>query len=83
MAAATGDVRRITALLIAPAVATLLAAPAAAVPECIDIAPSTRMCETPGHLAIVTSPDPALTNPYPGWGYGGLGYGLGGFWFGR
>jgi hypothetical protein len=41
------------------------------------------MCQTPGHLAIVTSPDPALTNPYPGWGYGGLGYGLGGFWFGR
>lgn len=83
MAAATGDVRRIGALLIAPAVAILLAAPAAAVPECTDIALNTRMCQTPGHLAIVTSPDPALTNPYPGWGYGSLGYGLGGFWFGR
>jgi len=83
MAAATGDVRRSAALLIALAVAVLLAAPSAATPECTDIAPNTRMCQTPGHLAIVTSPDPALTNPYPGWGYGVLGYGLGGFWFGR
>ena len=83
MAAATGDARRSAALLIAPTVAILLAAPAAALPECTDIAPNTRMCQTSGHVAIVTSPNPALTNPYPGWSYGGLGYGLGGFWFGR
>jgi hypothetical protein len=83
MAAATGDARRSAALLIAPTVAILLAAPAAALPECTDIAPNTRMCQTSGQVAIVTSPNPALTNPYPGWSYGGLGYGLGGFWFGR
>ena len=83
MAAATGDARRNAALLIAPTVAILLAAPAAALPECTDIAPNTRMCQTSGQVAIVTSPNPALTNPYPGWSYGGLGYGLGGFWFGR
>ena len=79
MAAATGDARRSAALLIAPTVAILLAAPAAALPECTDIAPNTRMCQTSGQVAIVTSPNPALT----GWSYGGLGYGLGGFWFGR
>ena len=83
MAAATGDARRSAALLIAPTVAILLAAPAAALPECTDIAPNTRMFQTSGQVAIVTSPNPALTNPYPGWSYGGLGYGLGGFWFGR
>ena len=83
MAAATGDARRSAALLIAPTVAILLAAPAAALPECTDIAPNTPMCQTSGQVAIVTSPNPALTNPYPGWSYGGLGYGLGGFWFGR
>ena len=83
MAAATGDARRSAALLIAPTVAILLAAPAAALPECTDIAPNTRMCQTSGQVAIVTSPNPALTNPSPGWSYGGLGYGLGGFWFGR
>ena len=83
MAAATGDARRSAALLIAPTVAILLAAPAAALPECTDSAPNTRMCQTSGQVAIVTSPNPALTNPYPGWSYGGLGYGLGGFWFGR
>jgi len=83
MAAGTGDARRSAALLIAPTVAILLAAPAAALPECTDIAPNTRMCQTSGQVAIVTSPNPALTNPYPGWSYGGLGYGLGGFWFGR
>lgn len=38
----------------------------------------------PGHTAIVTSPDPAFTNPFPGWGFGGLGYGfgIGGVWVG-
>jgi len=83
MAVATGDVRRVTALPIALAVAVLVAAPATAVPECTDIAAHTRICQTPGHLAIVTSPDPTLTNPYPGWGYGPLGFGLGGMWIGR
>jgi hypothetical protein len=45
------------------------------------------MCSTPGHAAIVTSPDPAFTNPWPGWGFGTLGipaigFGGGGFWIG-
>jgi len=82
MAVASGDVRRVTALPIALAIAVLVAAPDA-VPECTDIAPNTRICRTPGHAAIVTSPDPAFTNPYPGWGYGPLGFGLGGVWIGR
>jgi len=79
---ATDDVKRAAAVLIALWAGLVPAAPAAALPECTDIAPNTRICQTPGHSAIVTSPNPALTNPYPGWGYGGLGYGLGGFWFG-
>ena len=82
-AVAIGDVRRATALPIALAAAVLMAAPATAGPECTDIAPFTRICQTPGHTAIVTSPDPALTNPYPGWGYGPFGFGLGGMWIGR
>lgn len=63
-------------------------APAAAAPECTDIAPNTRMCSrAPGQTAIVTSPNPALTNPYPGWGFGtlgipGIGIGGGGIWIG-
>jgi len=83
LAVAIGAVKRATALPIAMATAVLIAAPATAGPECTDIAPYTRICQTPGHAAMVTSPDPALTNPYPGWGYGGLGYGLGGMWIGR
>ena len=79
---AIGDVRRAIALPIALAAAVLLAVPATAVPECTDIAPRTRICRTPGHAAIVTSPDPALTNPYPGFGYGPFGFGLGGMWIG-
>ena len=79
---ANGDVKRAVAVLIALSAALASAATAAALPECTDIAPNTRICQTRGHSAIVTSPNPALTNPYPGWGYGGLGYGLGGFRFG-
>lgn len=63
----------------------VFAAPAQAGPECTDIGPNTRMCtRPPGHTAIVTSPDPAFTNPFPGWGFGGLGYGfgIGGIWIG-
>ena len=72
------------------AAALTLAAPAHAGPECSDVGPNTRMCvRPPGHTAITTSPDPAFTNPYPGWGFGGLGYGGfglgiggGGIWIG-
>jgi hypothetical protein len=76
-----------SALASAGAAALALAAPAAAVPECDNFAPNTRICRTPGHTAIITSPDPALTNRYPGWGYGGLGIpafglGTGGIWIG-
>lgn len=66
-------------------VGTVFAAPAQAGPECTEIGPNTRMCtRPPGHTAIVTSPDPAFTNPFPGWGFGGLGYGVGsgGIWIG-
>ena len=63
------------------------AAPAGAAPDCSDIAPNTRLCtRSPGHTAIITSPDPAFTNPYPGWGFGDLAYGFGfrggGIWIG-
>lgn len=62
-----------------------MAAPAGAAPQCTDVAPNTRMCQTPGHTQITTSPDQAMTNPYPGWGFGGFGgfgIGGGGIWFG-
>ena len=66
--------------------AALAVAPAAqAAPDCTDIGPNTRMCtRAPGHTAITTSPDPAFTNGWPGWGFGGLGYGfgIGGVWIG-
>lgn len=81
--------RRVAGAICAPATAVLatllLAAPAQAGPDCTDIAPNTRLCTTgPGHTAIVTSPNPAFTNPWPGWGFGGLGYGfgIGGVWLG-
>jgi hypothetical protein len=69
------------------AVALAVAAPASATPECDNYAANTRICRTPGHTAITTSPDPNLTNRYPGWGYGGLGIpafglGTGGLWIG-
>lgn len=72
--------------LILAAAAGLLAAPAAAVPDCTDTAPNTRTCVTPGHTAIVTTPNPAFTNPWPGWGFGfgtpAFGLGGGGVWIG-
>lgn len=74
---------RAAALPIVVAAAVLVAAPATATPDCADIAPTTRICRTPGHSAIVTSPNPGLTSPYPGWGYGPFGFGLGGIWIGR
>ena len=73
-----------TALPVALGVALIPAGPALAAPECTDIGPATRLCATAGHTQIVTSPNPALTNPYPGWGYGVPGFllGGGGFWIG-
>ena len=62
--------------------ALVLAIPAAAAPQCTDTGPNTTICQTPGHAQITTSPNPALTNPYPGWGFGGIGIGLGGLWIG-
>lgn len=82
---------RALAALIAAVAAVATAAPAEAVPECSDTAPHTRVCTTPGHTAITSTPNPALTNPYPGWGFGTLGgplgipgFGLGGrgIWIG-
>ena len=71
-------------ILIVLAASLLLAAPAAAVPDCVDTGPNTRMCVTPGHTAITTTPNPALTNPLQGWGIGTplFGLGGGGIWIG-
>lgn len=74
-------VARIALLLIATVAAVLLAAPAAAAPVCTNSGPNTTICQTPGHAQITTSPNPALTNPFPGM-YGGFGIGLGGVWIG-
>lgn len=70
------------ALPLALTATIVFAAPAAALPDCADIAPNTRQCGTPGHTRIVTSPDPAFTNPYPGWGFGTLGMDGPGGWTG-
>lgn len=67
--------------LVTVAVAMQSAAPAAARPNCTDLGPFTRICESPGHSAITTTPNPAFSNPWPGWGFGGVGipaFGLGG-----
>ncbi|MGY4711073.1 hypothetical protein ACXDF8_16175 [Mycolicibacterium sp. CBM1] len=77
---------RATIVLSAPiliAAAVLLAAPAAAAPpQCVDTGPNTTVCQTPGHSQITTSPNPALQNPLAGWGFGGIGIGLGGVFIG-
>jgi hypothetical protein len=73
----------LSAVAVAILSGLLALAPPAAGPECSDIDPNTRMCRTSGHVQIVTSPDPAMTNGYPGWGFGGIGFGLGnGAWLG-
>ena len=73
-------------LLLAILAAVLLAAPASADPQCNQISPGTRTCVAPGHTSIVTTPNPALMNPSPGWVFGWgtpvIGLGGGGFWLG-
>jgi hypothetical protein len=69
---------RLVAVPAAVVAAVMLGVPAAAAPQCTDTGPNTTICQTPGHAQITTSPNPALTNPYPGWGFGGIGIGLGG-----
>ncbi|MCH9722164.1 MAG: hypothetical protein K0U67_08905 [Actinomycetia bacterium] len=78
-----GTLRRTAFRTATAALLLLTAAPAAAAPpECTDVGISTRVCTTgPGHTAITTTPDPALSDPGPGWGFGTLGipaFGLGG-----
>ena len=75
-----------TTLLVAAA-AIQFAASARAGPDCTDLGPFTRICQSPGHSAIITTPNPAIANPWPGWGFGGVGipaFGLGGggIWLG-
>ncbi|TGD87416.1 hypothetical protein BayCH28_13655 [Mycolicibacterium sp. CH28] len=70
-----------TPILIAAA-GVLLAAPASAGPQCTDTGPNTTICQTPGHAQITTSPNPAQQNPLGGWGFGGIGIGLGGVFIG-
>ena len=79
--------RSIGMSLVALAAATGFAAGADAAPDCSNIGPFTRICENPGHSAITTTPNPAFSNPWPGWGFGGVGipaFGLGGggIWLG-
>jgi hypothetical protein len=73
-------------MLLTVLTALLLAAPASAAPECTQITPGTRTCVNPGHTAIVTTPNPALVNPSPGWAFGWgapvIGLGGSGFWIG-
>ncbi len=76
------SLKRLAVLPVAIVAAVVFAIPATATPQCTDTGPNTKICQTPGHTAIVTTPNPALTNPYPGWGFGGLGLGLGGIWIG-
>ena len=77
---------RITPRLAAvPAVfvaAMMLAAPAAAAPECTDLTPTTRICQNPGHTQITTTPGAALTDPFPVM-YGGFGTALRSIFNGR
>lgn len=73
--------------LFAIAAAVTLAGPAGAAPDCTDLGPFTRICQNAGHSAITTTPNPAIANPWPGWGFGGVGipaFGLGGggIWLG-
>lgn len=72
------------ALTMLIAIGIALAAPAAAAPDCQKTAANTTTCVTPGHTAITTTPNPALTNP--GWGFGWgtpiFGLGGGGIWIG-
>jgi len=73
--------------LVGMAAAMPTAVPAGAAPDCTDLGPFTRICQGPGHAAIITTPDPALGNPGSGWGFGGVGipaFGLGGggIWLG-
>lgn len=81
-------IRRVALLAVAAAAFLPAAAAHATGPECADVAVSTRICvRGPGHTAIITSPNPAFTNPYPGWGFGTLGVpafgiGGGGIWIG-
>ena len=62
-------------LFLTAAAAVLFAAPAGAAPVCADPGPNTTICQTPGHSQITTSPNPALTDPFPAM-YGGFGVGL-------
>jgi len=64
-------------IVAAVSVSIVLAAPAVAAPQCTDTGPNTKLCQTPGHAQITTSPDPSMSNPFP-WMYGGFGIGLGG-----
>lgn len=72
----------LSAGMLIAAASVLLAAPASAVPQCTDTAPNTTVCQTPGHSQITTSPNPAQQNPLAGWGFGGVGIGLGGVFIG-
>jgi carbamate kinase len=66
--------------------ALLCSAPASAAPDCTQTSHTVWTCVTSGHTAIVTSPNPALVNPSPGWvvnsGTPVIGLGGGGFWLG-
>ena len=72
----------LSAPILIAAAGVLLAAPASAAPQCTDTGPNTTICQSPGHAQITTSPNPAQQNPLAGWGFGGIGIGLGGVFIG-
>jgi len=78
--------RALPAALTAVAAALLLAVPATAIPTCTKTGPTITTCVSGGHTSITTTPNPALTNPWPGWGFGWgtpvIGLGGRGVWIG-
>ena len=75
-------IARIAPPLVAALAAVLLAAPATALPECVDPDPPPGSARSSGHTQITTTPSAALTDPFPSC-TAGFGTGLLGVWSGR
>ncbi len=60
----------IVLVTVATAMAITAAPLATATPTCVDIAPMTTQCHTPGNSQIVTSPPERVGSPWGGWPYG-------------
>jgi hypothetical protein len=78
--AAKSTLRMLPALALGIGV-LLSASPANAIPQCVNTAPNTTVCQTNGSAQITTHPGQWTYNY--GWpGYGWAGYGWPGFVFG-